>query len=290
MDRRKFVKGAGALVTTGAIAGCLGNQQGSADNEGGQATTGQGGNASAQGSGQGDIGEFFDLDGNIAQNSDPNLEFLHTRLVRTGGQNLGGGQGGGSAGVFDFPWVGEQGGAGVIGAIRNTADRPMTFAEVTATLYDQGDNVLGTWGNSTEEARVQFLRPNQTWTFRIWFESVDLSKAARYTLSADGQLANNSNLLGSGEGNYLFDGNAVDIGPNGQVTTQNGQTVGEVTVLQDNQAGGQGFENVRVLPNGQVVNQQGVIVGAIEYGPGERVMDAPGGTNGTNGSNSSGGS
>ena len=63
----------------------------------------------------------------------------------------------------------------------------MTFAEVTATLYDQGDNVLGTWGNSTEEARVQFLRPNQTWTFRIWFESVDLSKAARYTLSADGQ-------------------------------------------------------------------------------------------------------
>ena len=252
IDRRKFIKGVGAVAGSAAIAGCSGNQGGggaggggSGDNEGaGQA------NASGQGGGQGDVGEFFDLDGNIAQNSDPNLQFLRSQLVRTGGQNVG--QGGG--GNFDFPWFGEQGGAGVIGAIRNTADRPMTSAEVTATLYDQGDNVLGTWGNSTEEAGVQFLRPNQTWTFRIWFESVDLTQAARYTLSADGQLANNNANIGADQGNFLFGGNAVSISPNGQVTGQNGQILGNVTILQNNQNQDQGFPNVRILPNGQVVD------------------------------------
>lgn len=265
MDRRTFVKGAGTLAAGTAIAGCLGG----GNNNGGQGTeNGQGGTQGAnQGnvSGQGDIGEFFDLDGNIVQNSDPNLKFLSTRLVRTGGSSLG------SGGNSDLiPWFGgNQGGAGVIGRLRNTADRPMTSAEVSATLYDSNDNVLGTFFNNTEEAGVQFLRPNQTWTFRIWFENVNLNNAARYTVSADGQLADNSNLLGSGQGNFLFNGNLVNIGSNGEITNQNGQVVGNVTILQNNQNQGQGFQNVRVLPNGQVVDQNGTVVGRININLGD---------------------
>lgn len=135
----------------------------------------------------------------------------------------------------------------------------MRMVEVTATVDDDDGDPLGTWSSSTQEARINYLRPNETWNFRIWFQNIDLQNAASYTVSADGQLVQNG-----GQGNFLFGGNNVNVDPSGQIVTPQGQVVGNATIQRNNQSQGQGFQNVRIMRGGRVINQQGQTVGQVQ--------------------------
>ena len=164
MERRKFVKTAGAVGVGAAFAGCSefggGNETGTDD--GGP----EGGN------------DNFDIIGEIGEDSVDQLKFQDVDLYRLVDS------GDGSDDIFGT----EEAGAGVRGVLKNTADQAYQDVEVQVTLYDETDDILGEWLDNTEESDISYLNPGQTWQWNVVFEGADIGKAARYTVSASGNL------------------------------------------------------------------------------------------------------
>jgi hypothetical protein len=69
----------------------------------------------------------------------------------------------------------------------------------------------------------------------------------------------------SDDSDFLFDGDTVNVRPNGTVV-QSGQVVYDAQIV-DNQTGSPGFDNARITPTGQVIDQNGDVVGVLDLGP-----------------------
>lgn len=189
MERRKFIKTAGTVGIGAAIAGCT-DMGGTGGND--DADTGNGGD----GGDGGDDNGGFNIDGEIAEDSVDQLKFTDVdlyRLVASGGNDSGD--------TNDTDIFGNEGdGAGVRGELKNTADQAYKFVEVQVTLYDDTDDVLGEWLDNTEQSNRGRLNPGSTWQFNVIFEGADIGQAARYTISAEGNLQNEGGENGTQNG------------------------------------------------------------------------------------------
>ena len=67
-----------------------------------------------------------------------------------------------------------------------------------------------------------------------------------------------------GESAFLFGGQPVNVSVNGSVVNDDGEILGNVSVVDDNQQGGDGFFDVNIYENGTVVNETGAVVGQVE--------------------------
>jgi hypothetical protein len=259
MDRRTFITTTGATAAGLSIAGCLGGESGEATDAEPDAS----GNDSGGGGGTGAAGDarsdFLELEGEISADSAGGLEVIERNLYATAN------------------------GTGLTGTIENTGDQPYEFVEVNVTMYDDANEVLYEFLDETEEAEIDgIFEPGERWNFNVRFQEVnDLSEIVRYTVPVNGDVAENAS---GGNTSYLFDGNPVTISSDGQVTSQDGQVLGNVSIVENNQSQGQspGFRNVRVTPSGQVVNVDGETVGVVEVNPGDSGMNT--GNNSTGGS------
>ncbi len=65
---------------------------------------------------------------------------------------------------------------------------------------------------------------------------------------------------------FLFNGTAVNVsGASGDVFFDNqDDSIANVTIIEDTQGDGPGFENVRIYENGTVINESGDVVGRVE--------------------------
>lgn len=68
---------------------------------------------------------------------------------------------------------------------------------------------------------------------------------------------------GTDNSEYLF-GGGVNVSSNGSVYNDNDDVIGNVSIVDDNQQGGDGFFDVNVYENGTVVNEEGDVVGEVE--------------------------
>ena len=78
---------------------------------------------------------------------------------------------------------------------------------------------------------------------------------------------NATNDTGTNDSEFLFTGTGDDelnVSANGTVYNDNGEVLGNVSIVDDNQQGGDGFFDVNIYDNGTVVNQQGEVVGQVE--------------------------
>lgn len=66
------------------------------------------------------------------------------------------------------------------------------------------------------------------------------------------------------QGDFLFDGDLVNVSANGTVTGPDGELLGNVSIVDDNQQGGDGLFDVNIYSNGTVVNEGGDVVGQVE--------------------------
>ncbi|MFC6726145.1 FxLYD domain-containing protein, partial [Halobium palmae] len=99
---------------------------------------------------------------------------------QSGGNATGGD--GSSGGIFG---TGE--GVGLRGTAENVSDRTVRAVEIEVQLYDDRDNLLGTWFNKGEEDTIARIRPGNEVPFSVLFEGADLRNGASYTVSADVQ-------------------------------------------------------------------------------------------------------
>jgi hypothetical protein len=257
MDRRKFIKTTGVTAAGLSIAGCLGDESGEAtDAEPDASGNNTGGGTGAAGDARSD---FLELEGEITADSVGGLEVIERNLYATAN------------------------GTGLTGAIENTGNQPYEFVEVNVTMYDDANEVLYEFVDEGEEAEIDgIFKPGERWNFNVRFQEVNnLSNIVRYTVQVNGDVANNTGGNASGEGNFLFDGNTVNIGSGGQVTDQNGQVLGNVSIMQNDQSQGQGFQNVRISPSGRVLNQSGQVVGTIQANSSGSGMNTTAGNNST---------
>jgi hypothetical protein len=243
MDRRKFIKGVGTVAGSAAIAGCMGGESGEATDAEPDASGNNTGNATGGGTGAaGDArSDFLELEGEISADSAGGLEVVERNLYATAN------------------------GTGLVGTVENTGDQPYEFVEVNVTMYDDADEVLYEFLDETEEAEIDgIFEPGERWNFNVRFQEVNnLSEIVRYTVLVNGDVAENAP---GGNTSFLFDGNPVTISSDGQVTGQDGQVLGNVSIVENNQTGSQGpgFRNVRVTSGGQIVNVDGETVGVVE--------------------------
>lgn len=66
--------------------------------------------------------------------------------------------------------------------------------------------------------------------------------------------------------NFEYINKPVNVSASGNVTHKDigpPERLGEVTIVEDNQEGGDGFANVYLYENGTVTNQQGKVVGQV---------------------------
>lgn len=196
MDRRKFLKATGVASLGVGLAGCFGQNQGD-----GNETPNDGDDQVQQG-GQ-DQDSWFNLKGEVANDSQEQLKFKSVNLVQiAGGDQMAAENGTGSGsgdGDGNQNAGGDDGGifsgndasnavAGVNGRLKNTADQAFEDVQVTATLYDQNDPI-GQFIDSTEARNRDYLREDGVWPFTIVFDSADIDQATRYTVMAEGDLA-----------------------------------------------------------------------------------------------------
>lgn len=90
------------------------------------------------------------------------------------------------------------------------------------------------------------------------------------TMGNETMTMNGTNV--SAESNFLFNSQLVNVSANGTVTGENETFLGNVTIVDDNQQGGDGFFDVQIYQNGTVVNDQGEVVGEVEI---EEVCPTP---------------
>ncbi|MDS0280832.1 FxLYD domain-containing protein [Haloarcula onubensis] len=184
MERRKLLQTTGAAVAGVSLAGCIGDDQGSG---GGGEPTDDGDDEVAQGGPDQD--SWFNLKGEVANDSNDQLRFTRVDLAQVAGGD-GGTTGTATSGTGTDDGVFGSGNAvaAVTGTLENTANQPFEDVQVTATLYDQNDPI-GQFFDSTEARNKDYLREDKQWQFTIVFEDADVDKATRYTVKADGDLA-----------------------------------------------------------------------------------------------------
>lgn len=148
----------GAVAAAASFAGC--NEGGMNENTPAKTGTSTEKNVAAE------EDDFFDLEeDDVTDDDEDALVIQNSRLVRTAD------------------------GAGVFGDVKNTGNETFTFLEVTATLYDETDDVLGEFFDNSEDESIDELGPGEVWDFEIFFEDADLGAAASYSLSASGTVA-----------------------------------------------------------------------------------------------------
>ncbi|MBX0293400.1 FxLYD domain-containing protein [Haloarcula nitratireducens] len=201
MNRRKLLKATGATALGAAVTGCLGQDQGDGGDGGGGEPTNDGDDEVAEG-GQ-DQDSWFNLKGEVSNDTAEQLKFTRVDLAQIAGGDEGSQSGNSSVFGTGNPV------AAVNGVLQNTAARPYEDVQVTATLYDQNDPI-GQFIDSTEARNKDALYAGNKWQFTIIFEGADVDKATRYTIKADGDLAEEGEL-GTGPGGNMTSGNATSI-------------------------------------------------------------------------------
>lgn len=130
--------------------------------------------------------EAASLSGSVADDSDDGLKFVAVNLYQTYANSE---QADGETPVADavFGSVGD--GVGVKGVLKNVSDATYSEVEVTVTLYDDTDDVLGEWLDNTADESTDGLKPGEKWDFDVAFQNADVGEAARYAVSASGEVA-----------------------------------------------------------------------------------------------------
>ena len=106
-----------------------------------------------------------DIEGQIADDTDPNFEIVS----------------------YSFSRSGENG--RVTGEIRNAGDETANSVEVSVTLYDAEDNQIDIFTNSTEEEEdIDQIAPGETWNFDVRFTDIDMQNVGYYVISVDSDL------------------------------------------------------------------------------------------------------
>ncbi len=114
---------------------------------------------------EGTATEELDIDGAVADDTDPNFEITSHTLERSGET------------------------AQVSGSIENTGNETAQSVEVSVTLYDAQDNEIDVFTNATEEEQdISELAPGDTWDFTVQFSDVDMQNVGRYVVSVDSDL------------------------------------------------------------------------------------------------------
>lgn len=120
----------------------------------------------AQTTGDEGADDGLDIDGEIADDTDPNFEIVShdfTRLNPNEGR--------------------------VTGEIRNTGDETANSVEVSVTLYDAQDDQIDIFTNSLEEEEdVNQIAPDETWNFDVRFTDIDMQNVGYYVVSVDSDL------------------------------------------------------------------------------------------------------
>ena len=173
MERRKFLASIATVAGTTSLAGC-----GAMNNNGGGGDTPEKNGTSTDKEVGVSEDEFFNIEENgVTDDDEDALVVQNSRLVRTSD------------------------GAGVVGEVKNTGNETFTSLEVTATLYDESDDVLGEFLDNTEDEAIGQLEPGAVWDFEIWFDNADLGSVASYSLSASGTVGDGNNVGNGGVGN-----------------------------------------------------------------------------------------
>lgn len=185
-DRRSFISATGATVASLTLAGCMGG--GPRDQESDPAE-GSGGNETTTGgneTGNGDS-DLTDLDGELGETP----QFLK---------------------IASFEAYETVEDVGVFGTVKNVGDNPIDDLEVEVTLND-GDTVIGEFVD-TADAERDYLPTGKQWRFNVVFEDENLSQATGFTVSADGDIVENSAF-----GNNTSDAFGNDTGTENETTT-----------------------------------------------------------------------
>lgn len=164
MERRNFVKTAGAVGATITAAGCLNNGGGNGGGGGGGNETGnQTGGTGNQTGGEANDGDedFWNIVEEI--NEKKTLKVTQTRLYRT------------------------KNGAGVYGVVKNTGNEPYSEVEAEVTLYDDQGEAFNDFIDETEEDEINSLAPGSTWDFNVYFQEADWNRIAKYVINVSGE-------------------------------------------------------------------------------------------------------
>ena len=192
MERREFVRAAGSVALGVAVAGCSGNLGGGGgetDSFDPAATEAEAQPAATETEIDGrntPSTEAARLSGSVADDSDDGLTFVAVNLYQTFANSE---EGNGETPVADAVFGSAGDGVGVKGALKNVSDVTYSEVEVTATLYDDTDDVLGKWLDNTADESTGTLKPGERWDFDVVFQNADVGEAARYTVSASGDVA-----------------------------------------------------------------------------------------------------
>lgn len=110
-------------------------------------------------------GDEPQLDGEVAEDTDPNFEIVAHEFSRSGES------------------------ASVTGEIKNTGDETANSVEVSVTLFDEEDNEIDVFTNSLEEEQDRSeIAPGDTWQFDVQFTDVDMQNVGYYRVSVDSDL------------------------------------------------------------------------------------------------------
>lgn len=192
MERREFVRAAGSVAVGVAVAGCSGNVGGGGgetDSVDPAATEAEAQTAATET--EIDVRdtpstEAARLSGGIADDSDDGLKFVAVNLYQTYGNSE---QADGETPVADAVFGSAGDGVGVKGVLKNVSDATYSEVEVTVTLYDDTGDVLGEWLDNTADESTDGLKPGEKWDFDVAFQNADVGEAARYAVSASGEVA-----------------------------------------------------------------------------------------------------
>lgn len=198
MNRRKFMKAAGAASAGFALTGCLGNNagDGQAEKDQGDETVNNNNNA-----GGGQPG-WFDIDSNVLEEKmGKEVSITRSSLFRTA-ENFG-----------------------VMFTVKNKGGAPLTNLTVHAELLDQGGEVIDSfqWVFGNEAESIDDLAVNEKWSDEIIFEDTDpnvlLNDVASYNIWATAQAESGANENGGGNGSGTGSNDGSEDGDGGTQTT-----------------------------------------------------------------------
>ena len=195
--RRKFIKTASGTALAGLVAGCggggggngggggggegtttAGEETGTAETETAETGTAETETAETETAQETTAGGALDWSETLGQ-TPQGLEVANTQLTRV-----------------------DQGDAGarLTGVVRNTGSQSYEELEVQATLFDDSDDVLGTYFDNTEGEQIESFGPDQQWEFSIDFPRADLGQVARYRVDVDAEIDDSVFDAGNGTG------------------------------------------------------------------------------------------
>jgi uncharacterized membrane protein len=215
MERRKFVKAAGAATIALGTTGCLGGESTTASETGTppstetdtNQSTGEGTEQPAEGSTEtGEASENIedlDIDGVVGE-SPEYLEVTSQELYQENGE------------------------VGVRGTVENTGDQPYESVEVEVVVQDDAGDVLYEFVDEKEEVQRGSLAAGESWQFNVIFEEARLSEVTEYTVTVEGDLAQTAGDEGTATEELDVDGEiADDTDPNFEIRSHTFERSGE---------------------------------------------------------------